>query len=168
MTAPSEARTGALVLRTHKPGDLGWVVHRHGKIYAEEHGYDERFEGVVAKIAADFLRSHDPRRERCWIAEVDDKFAGHVMLVKATDEVAKLRLMIVDPEARNRGIAAALMSALLDFARKAGYRRVILWTHSNLDAARRLYERTGFRMIREEGVEDFGRVVTAETWEIEL
>jgi GNAT superfamily N-acetyltransferase len=165
MTTQSDVTTRAFALRTHKPGDLGWIVHRHGKLYADEHGYDERFEGIVAGIAGEFLRRHDPLRERCWIAEMEGKIAGCVMLVKATDDTARLRLMLVEPDARNHGIAAALMRELLQFARGAGYRKVVLWTHANLEAARRLYERTGFRLARTEGVEDFGRVVMAETWE---
>lgn len=157
------------ILRTHGPGDLGWIVHRHGRLYAEEHGYNEQFEAVVAEIAAAFLRSHDPLRERCWIAELDGRMAGSIMLVRASEEVAKLRVMLVEPEARGRGVGAALVAECVRFARGAGYHRITLWTHSNLVAARRLYERAGFRLVHSEpATEGFGRDLVDETWELEL
>lgn len=173
MTSSSEqsVRKGAspCTLRPHRPGDLGWIVHRQGKLYAEEHGYNERFEGVVAGIAADFLRAHDPQRERCWIAEIDGEPVGHIMLVKRSEDVAKLRVMLVEPAARGHGVGAALVAECVRFAREAGYRKITLWTHSNLVAARRLYERTGFRLVHSEpAAEGFGRELVDETWELEL
>jgi GNAT superfamily N-acetyltransferase len=156
-------------LRTHGPGDLGWIVHRHGKLYAQEHGYNEQFEALVAEIAAGFLRAHDAQRERCWIAELDGEMAGSIMLVKLSEEIAKLRLMLVEPKARGRGVAAALVGECVRFAREAGYRKITLWTHSNLAAARRLYERAGFRLVHSEpAAEGFGRQLVDETWELEL
>ena len=161
--------SATLTLRTHGPGDLGWMVHRHGVLYAGEHGYSERFEGVVAEIAAKFLHEHDPARERCWIAELDGRRAGSIMLVKVSDEIGKLRLLLVEPEARGHGVAAALVSACVNFAREAGYRRITLWTHQNLVAARRLYARAGFRMVHcEQATEGFGRELVDEIWELEL
>ncbi len=158
-----------MVLRTHRAGDLGWIVERHGELYPQEYGYNEKFEGVVAQIAADFLREHDAQRERCWIAEVDGRRAGCIMLVRKSDELAKLRIMLVEPEARGRGVGAALVGECLRFARAAGYKKVTLWTHANLEAARRLYQRTGFRMVHSEPAEEgFGRELVDETWEIEL
>ncbi len=159
----------ALVLRPHGPGDLGWIVHRHGKLYTEEYGYNEQFEAVVAEIAAAFLRRHDPHRERCWIAELDGEMVGSIMLVRISDDVAKLRVMLVEPKARGRGVGAALIQECIRFARAARYRKITLWTHSNLVAARRLYEKAGFRLVHSEpAVEGFGRELVDETWELDL
>lgn len=161
--------SATLILRTHLPGDLGWIVHCHGKLYAQEYGYNEKFEAVVAEIAAAFLRSHDPRRERCWIAELDGRMSGSIMLVRVSDEIAKLRVMLVEPEARGRGVGAALIAECVRFARQAGYRKITLWTHSNLVAARRLYERAGFRLVHSEpAAEGFGLELVDEIWELEL
>lgn len=157
------------MLRTHRPGDMGWIVYGHGKLYAEEHGYNEQFEALVAEIVAGFLRHHDPARERCWLAECDGRTVGSVMLVKQADEVGKLRLMLVEPAARGRGVGAALVSECIRFAREAGYRKLTLWTHSNLTAARHLYERAGFHRVHSEpATEGFGRELVDETWEMEL
>lgn len=156
-------------LRAHRPGDLGWVVHRHGALYAEEHGYNEWFEALVAEIAAGFLRAHDPQCERCWIAELEGEAVGSIMLVKLSADVARLRLMLVEPKARCRGVGSALIRECLRFAYQAGYRKITLWTHSNLTSARRLYEKVGFRLVNSQPAEEgFGRELVDETWEFEF
>ncbi len=168
-TDESRPNKSGVIIRSYGPGDLGWIVHRHGKLYSEEHGYNEQFEAVVAEIVAGFLRAHDPERERCWIAEIGGTKAGSIMLVRLSAEVAKLRLLLVEPEARGRGVGAALVRECVQFAREAGYRKITLWTHSNLSTARRLYQNAGFRLVHSEpAAEGFGRQLVDETWELEL
>jgi GNAT superfamily N-acetyltransferase len=152
-----------------RPGDLGWVVERHGTLYAAEHGWDASFEGLVARILADFAAGYDPAREAGWIAELDGRRAGSVFCI-AGDEpgVAKLRALIVDPPARGRGIGTLLVERCIAFARKAGYERLELWTTSDLEAAGRLYDAAGFRLVREEIEQRFGTRITSQFMALEL
>lgn len=155
-------------LRDPVPGDLGWVVASHGAIYAREFGWDAGFEGLVAGIVADFARKAEPARERCWIAEKAGKRLGCVFLVKADETTAKLRLLLVESQARGTGLGRRLVGECVQFARRTGYRRMTLWTHQNLIAARRLYEEAGFRRVAAEARRSFGQDVVSETWELTL
>jgi GNAT superfamily N-acetyltransferase len=147
---------------------MGMVIHRHGVLYSEEYGWDERFEALVAEICAHFIQSFDGRRERCWIAEVGGQFAGCIFLVKQSDEVAKLRLFLVEPSARGLGLGKELVRQCLDFAGAAGYKKIVLWTQANLDAARHIYRRSGFICTAEEPHHSFGFDLVSETWELNL
>ena len=163
-----ERKDKPVSLREHRPGDIGWVVHAHGRFYAEEYGWDERFEALVAEIAAAFVQNFDRKRERCWIAEMDGESVGSVFVVKDTKTTAKLRLLIVDPKARGRGLGKRLVEECIRFAREKGYRRLALWTQSNLAAARGIYRAAGFRKVKEEKHASFGVKLTGEYWELEL
>jgi DNA-binding MarR family transcriptional regulator/GNAT superfamily N-acetyltransferase len=160
---------GAFVLRQHQAGgDMGWVVQRHGALYAREYSFDEQFEALVAGVVAKFIQHFDPERERCWIAERDGERVGCIFLVKGSNTIGKLRLFLVEPDARGGGLGSALVTECLRYARSAGYRRVRLWTQSNLLAARRIYQRAGFSKIAEEPHHSFSQDLVAETWEIRL
>ncbi len=155
-------------VRAHRAGDMGWVVQRHGALYAQEYGFDAHFEALVAGIVAEFIAHEDPSRERCWIAERDGTPVGCVFLIKVSKKVGKLRLFLVEPDARGLGIGKRLVDDLLDFARAAGYRKIRLWTQSNLLAARHVYATAGFEKIDEEPHRSFSQDLVGETWELRL
>jgi DNA-binding MarR family transcriptional regulator/GNAT superfamily N-acetyltransferase len=162
------SRAKPWLLRQHRPGDIGWVVQRHGALYAEEYGFDSRFEALVAHVSGDFLAQHDPARERCWIAECDGVNVGSVFLVRKSDEIAKLRLLIVEPAARGLGIGKRLVEECIEFARRAGYRGITLWTNDVLVAARNIYQHVGFRLVTSAPHADFGPPMIGEDWELAL
>jgi GNAT superfamily N-acetyltransferase len=158
----------SLVLRDPEPGDIGWVIMRHGAIYADEYGWNEQFEALVAEVAAAFLRKHDPACERAWIAEVNGEKVGCVFLVRYSEDIAKLRLLLVEPSARGMGVGKRLVSECIDFAKRSGYTRMILWTNNVLHSARKIYEAFGFQLIHSEPNDEFGPDNVAETWELIL
>jgi N-acetylglutamate synthase-like GNAT family acetyltransferase/DNA-binding PadR family transcriptional regulator len=165
--AQSEHKASYL-LRSHQPGDMGWVIHRHGVLYAEEYDWDEEFEALVTDIVAKFIQDHNPRQERCWIAEIEGEIVGSVFLIKQSKTVAKLRLLLVEPKARGRGLGTCLVKECVRFARHAGYRKIVLWTNDVLHAARHIYEKIGFRMVRQRPHYSFGHDLIGQTWELKL
>jgi DNA-binding MarR family transcriptional regulator/N-acetylglutamate synthase-like GNAT family acetyltransferase len=172
LLAPGErsesAAKAAYLLRPHQSGDMGWVVHRQGVLYAQEYGYDEQFEALVAEIVAKFIQHYDPKRERCWIAEKDGEVVGSVFLTAKSRTTAKLRLLYVEPSARGLGIGSRLVSECARFARQAGYKKLVLWTQSELDAARHIYKQAGFRVVEKKRHHSFSKNLVAETWELSL
>jgi DNA-binding MarR family transcriptional regulator/GNAT superfamily N-acetyltransferase len=169
LLGPSRKPAGpSYILRSHQPGDMGWIVHRHGILYAEEYGLDQRFEALVAKIAAAFIENFDPAGERCWIAEREGGIVGSVLLLKESDEVGKLRLLYVEPTARGLGIGSRLVGECIRFARQRRYRKITLWTNDVLVSARRIYQAAGFCLVSEEPHRSFGRNLVGQFWELAL
>jgi DNA-binding MarR family transcriptional regulator/GNAT superfamily N-acetyltransferase len=166
--APATGPSPRVSLRDPAPGDLGWVVSQHGELYAREYGFDAEFEALVAEIAARYLREFDPRWEKGWIAEVDGERAGSVFVVRQSPTVAKLRLLILRPEARGLGLGGRLTDECIAFARERGYRKMVLWTQSILVAARAIYQSRGFELRKSEPTRAFGQDLVSETWELKL
>jgi DNA-binding MarR family transcriptional regulator/GNAT superfamily N-acetyltransferase len=164
----STASPPPAVLREPRPGDMGWVVQSHGALYASEYGFDSGFEALVAEIAAKFLASFDASRERCWIADIDGVQVGSIFLVRHSDDIAKLRLLLVDPAGRGQGLGQRLVGECISFARACGYRKITLWTQSILVAARRIYQQAGFKLVATEPHRSFGQSLIGETWDLEL
>jgi len=161
-------QTPSYVIRPPRPGDFGWVVHRHGVLYSEEYGWDETFEALVARIVADYVDQHDVRREAVWMAEVDGEPVGCVFCVKKNVRTAQLRLLLVEPQARGMGIGARLVQECMDFARRAGYAEMTLWTNDVLDDARRIYERAGWKLVEEDRHHSFGHDLVGQNWRVSL
>lgn len=156
------------VLRSHQVGDMGWIVHRQGLLYAQEYGYDEHYEALAAEVVGKFIQHYYPKRERCWIAEKEGEIVGSVFLVAKSKTIAQLRLLYVEPSARGLGIGARLVNECVRFARQAGYRKIVLWTQSELHAARHLYQQAGFRVVEKRPHHSFNRNLVAEIWELLL
>ncbi len=156
------------IIRQPEPGDLGWVIHLHGALYAQEYGWDEHFEALVAQIVSDFISHYNPARERCWIAEMDGEIVGTVFAVQADGTTAKLRLLLVKPEARGLGLGTRLVEECIRFCQRCGYQKLVLWTNSVLVEARHIYQKTGFQLVEQEEHHSFGKDLIGETWELRL
>ncbi len=156
------------MLRAARPGDFGWIVKRHAELYGEEYGWTAPFEGVCAQIVADYVNTCDARRERCWIAEINGENVGSIILAKENESVARIRLLLVDPKARGLGLGARLTDESIRFARRAGYKKITLWTHSVLTAARHIYRKAGFTLTRSERHRRWGHAVVSEHWDMDL
>lgn len=170
MRPPGDPSAGPVRLRGPEPGELGWIVQRHGSLYAAEYGWNQQFEGLVARIVADFAEDHDPHLERVWIAELDGRPVGSVMCVRESGPAgtARLRLLLVEPEARGHGVGALLVDAVVAFARSVGYRELVLWTNDVLESARSLYERAGFTLVAEHPHRSYGVTLTGQDWRLPL
>jgi DNA-binding MarR family transcriptional regulator/GNAT superfamily N-acetyltransferase len=166
--AQPERKTPYILLRPPQPGDMGWVVQRHGALYAQEYGWNEQFEALVAEIVAGFIKEYNPKWERCWIAEVDGERAGSIFLVKQAQGVAKLRLLLVEPQARGLGLGSRLVNECIRQARQMGYQKMTLWTNDVLLAARHIYQKAGFQCVEREPYQGFGHDLVSETWEMAL
>jgi GNAT superfamily N-acetyltransferase len=156
------------VLRPHRPGDMGWVISRHGALYAQEYGWDGTFEALVAEICAKFINEFDPTRERCWIAEDDAGPLGCVFVVKKNAATAKLRMLLVEPRARGMKLGARLVDEAIAFARASGYKKMTLWTNDILHAARHIYVERGFKLVKEEKHHSFGKDLVGQHWDLQL
>lgn len=155
-------------LRQHEAGDMGWITYRHGVLYTQEYGWDQRFEALVAQIVSDFINNYNPIRERCWIAEMNGEIVGSVFVVQSSETVAKLRLLLVEPKARGLGLGTRLVEECIRFARRSGYQKLMLWTNSILVEARHIYQKTGFILTEQEAHHSFGHDLVGETWELTL
>jgi DNA-binding MarR family transcriptional regulator/GNAT superfamily N-acetyltransferase len=165
----NDKKSPIYVLRPYEAGDMGWIIHRHGILYAQEYGWNEEFEALVAKICAEFISHYNPKKERCWIAEMDGEIVGSVMVVQSDDKnIAQLRVLLVEPKGRGLGLGSRLVQECINFARRAGYGKMTLRTYSALESARRIYEKTGFELVREEKRHDFGHDLTKQIWELIL
>ena len=162
------AEPGQVVLREPRAGDFGWAIERHGVIYDAEYGWGPGFEGLVAELFGKFARSHDPDRERCWIAELNGERVGCVFVVQREPDVAQLRCLLVEPKARGHGVGSKLVNACVEFARDAGYRRMMLWTNKGLDSARKIYQSVGFKLVEEQPHREFGLELMGQSWEMDL
>ncbi|WP_019638731.1 GNAT family N-acetyltransferase [Paenibacillus fonticola] len=156
------------ILRSHAPGDIGWIINKHGMLYSREYGWDERFEAAVSQIADDFIHNYKPKKEHCWIAEMSGENVGSIVLAQENDTTAKIGLLIVDPKARGVGLGSRLVEEAIRFARRAGYQKIVLWTNHVLIAARNIYRNKGFQLVYEEEHSNFGPKLTGETWELQL
>lgn len=158
----------AFFLRQQQPGDMGWVIHRHGVLYAQEYGWNEEFEALVAQIVAEFINNYNPEREQCIIAEMNGENIGSAFIVQSSETVAKLRLLLVEPKARGLGLGSRLVHECIAFAKRSGYQKLILWTNSLLEEARHIYMKAGFKLVDQEAHHSFGKDLVGETWELIL